>query len=62
MWKNEQKSFFSKLLTKKVEIPTFLSHIKCKKNILDVLKSLVTSPGPENSILNDFFMKKVKKF
>ena len=40
-----------------IEISTFLGHIKCKKNISDVLKSLVTSPGLENAILNEFLQK-----
>ena len=44
-----------------VEISTFLGQNKCKKNISDVLKSLVTSPGLENAILNEFSLKFYKK-
>ena len=40
-----------------IEISTLLGHIKCNKNISDVLKSLVTSPGLEKEILNDFLQK-----
>ena len=46
-----------------VEISTFLGQNKRKKNIWDVLKSLVASPGLENAILNDFLQKfwKIRK-
>ncbi len=59
-WLCSQTFFFqtlTKLFSKMVEISTFLGQNKCKKNISDVLKSLVTSPGLENAILNEFSLK-----